>query len=195
MISLLGVLTKEAISSSLITGYWVIKINGQNYTLIMESVILKREKFQYSGRTKERLIIAIRWLCMALFLYTAYSKIIDHDRFLKGLTRVHLISGFAVFISFAVPIIEFITAILLLIPRTAKFGLYCFTAIMTAFTFYIISALIWEKNLPCHCGGAIEKLSWVQHIWFNLGFISISIFAIWLINLFTSSKFKKNEKF
>jgi uncharacterized membrane protein YphA (DoxX/SURF4 family) len=161
----------------------------------MESIILKREKFQYRGRTKERLIIAIRWLCMALFLYTAYAKIIDHDRFLKGLTRVHLISGFAVYISFTVPIIEFITAILLLIPRTAKFGLYCFTAIMTAFTFYIISALIWEKNLPCHCGGAIEKLSWLQHIWFNLAFISIAISAIWLINLFTSSKIKKNEKF
>ena len=154
----------------------------------MESVILKREKFPYSGHAKDGLVIGIRFICMALFLYTAYAKIIDHDRFLNGLTRVHLISGFAVFISFAVPVIEIIVALLLLIPQTAKLGLYSFTAIMLSFTIYIISAMIWEKHLPCHCGGAIEKLSWGQHIWFNLTFIVITIIALRLIKLNTSFK-------
>jgi hypothetical protein len=154
----------------------------------MESLILKRERFQYNGRTRERLIIAIRWFCMALFLYTAYAKIIDHDRFLKGLTRVHLINAFAVFISFAVPVIEIIVALLLLIPQTAKLGLYNFVAVMSSFTIYIISAMTWEKKLPCHCGGAIEKLSWGQHLWFNLAFIAIAIFALRLVQLNTSFK-------
>jgi hypothetical protein len=153
----------------------------------MEGMMANKTRFQTSELTKERIVIAICWLCMALFIYTAYAKIIDHDRFLKGLTRVHLISGFAVFISFAVPMVEVFIAMLLLIPKTAKIGLYCFITVMTAFTFYIISALIWEKNLPCHCGGAIEKLSWSQHIWFNLAFILIAMFAIRLFNLFTSS--------
>jgi uncharacterized membrane protein YphA (DoxX/SURF4 family) len=153
----------------------------------MEIVITNSSKLQISELTKERIVIAIRWLCMALFIYTAYAKITDHDRFLKGLTRVHLISGFAVFISFAVPMVEIIIAILLLIPRTAKIGLYSFTTVMFGFTLYIISAMIWEKKLPCHCGGAIEKLSWLQHIWFNLVFILIAMFAIRLRNLFTSS--------
>lgn len=125
---------------------------------------------------------------MALFLYTAYAKIADHARFLNGLTRVHLISGFAVFISFAVPIIEIIVALLLLIPQTAKIGLYFFIAVMSSFTIYIISAMIWEKDLPCHCGGAIEKLSWGQHIWFNLAFIIIAIVALRLVQLNTSFK-------
>jgi len=144
---------------------------------------------------KERMIIAIRWFCMSLFLYTAYAKIIDHDRFLKGLTRVHLISGFAVFLSFAVPIVEIIVVLLLLIPRIAITGLYCFITIMTVFTIYIISAMTWEKKLPCSCGGAIEKLSWSQHIWFNLTYISIAIFALWLNKLNTSFKNQQNEKF
>ena len=152
----------------------------------MESTITSF-KFQLSEKSKESIITGICWMCMALFLYTAYAKITDQDRFLKGLTRVHLISGFAVFISFAVPMVEVFIAMLLLIPKTAKIGLYCFITVMTAFTFYIISALIWEKNLPCHCGGAIEKLSWSQHIWFNLAFILIAMFAIRLFNLFTSS--------
>ena len=155
----------------------------------MESVITNNKlKFQLSELTKEKLIIAIRWICMALFLYTAYAKIIDHDRFLKGLTRVHIINGFAVFLSFAVPIVEIIVAMLLLIPKTARIGLYSFIAVMSSFTIYIISALIWEKKLPCHCGGAIEKLSWSQHIWFNLLFIAIGISALRLIKLNTSFK-------
>ena len=148
----------------------------------METVITNnKSKFQVSELTKERIIIAIRWLCLALFLYTAYAKIYDHARFLNGLTRVHLISGFAVLISFAVPIVEIIVALLLLIPQTAKAGLYSFIAVMSSFTVYIISAMIWEKNLPCHCGGAIEKLSWGQHTWFNLAFITVAILAIRLI--------------
>lgn len=161
----------------------------------MGSVIINRAKIQLSDLSKERLVIAIRWLCMALFIYTAYAKITDHVRFLNGLENVHIISAFALVISFMVPIVEIIVASLLLIPVTAKLGLYSFIAVMAIFTGYIISVLIWENNLPCHCGGAIERLSWSQHIWFNLTFISIAIFALWLINLNTSLKIKKNEKF
>jgi len=156
--------------------------------MIMETTITNKRKFHISELAKERTIIAIRWICMALFVYTAYAKIIDHDRFLKGLTRVHLINGFAVIISFLVPIVEIIVALLLLIPKTAKAGLYCFLTVMTSFTLYIISAMIWEKKLPCHCGGAIEKLSWSQHIWFNLAFITLAIFALRLFKLNTSFK-------
>jgi uncharacterized membrane protein YphA (DoxX/SURF4 family) len=154
----------------------------------MESIITNRSKIQLSELTKEKIIIAIRWLCMALFLYAAYAKISDHDRFSKGLTRVHLISGIAVFLSYAVPTVEIMVALLLLIPQSAKTGLYSFIAVMSSFTIYIISAMIWEEKLPCSCGGAIEKLSWSQHIWFNLAFIAIAILALRLIKLITSLK-------
>lgn len=154
----------------------------------MESTITNKVKFQVSEPAKEKIITAICRLCMALFMYTAYAKIIDHARFLEGLTRVHLISGFAVFIAFTVPVVEIIIALLLLIYQTMKVGLYGFIAVMSAFTIYIISAMIWEKNLPCHCGGAIEKLSWGQHIWFNLALIATAILALRLIKLNTSFK-------
>ena len=145
-------------------------------------------RIQVSEMVKEKIITAISWLCMGLFLYTSYAKIIEHNRFLKGLTKVHLISAFALFLSFAVPAIEIIIALLLLIPQTAKLGLYSFVAVMLSFTIYIISALIWETKLPCHCGGAIEKLTWQEHIWFNLAFIFIAIVALRLIKLRTTLK-------
>jgi hypothetical protein len=143
---------------------------------------IKKHSFQLSETAIEKLIIGIRFICLFLFLYTAYAKIIDHDRFLKGLTRVHIISGFALYISYSVPITEILISLLLLVPQTAKIGLYAFTGLMSVFTLYIISALFWEPKLPCHCGGAIEKLSWTQHTWFNLAFIVIAIVALRLIH-------------
>lgn len=142
-----------------------------------------------SDSKKEIIITFIRYLCIFLFVYTAYAKLADHERFYKGLTNVHLISGYALVITYAVPLAEILVSILLIIPKTIKVGLITFGIMMTAFTVYIISALIWEPKLPCHCGGAIEKLSWRQHIWFNLAFIILTIIALRLLNI--SKSFKK----
>ena len=128
----------------------------------------------------EGILIIIRFICLFLFLYTAYAKLVDHERFLKGLSNVHIIIGFGPFISWFVPISEIITSLLLLFPKSARWGLYTFTGLMILFTGYIGSALIWETSLPCHCGGVIEKLSWIQHLWFNLAFIAIAAVGIWL---------------
>ena len=155
----------------------------------MERIIKKSNKLHLSNSTTDLLATAISWLCMGLFLYTAYAKIVDHTRFLRGLERVSLIGGAALVISFAVPAIEIVVAFLLLIPRTLRIGLYTFIGVMTTFTIYIGIAMIWEKKLPCHCGGAIEKLSWAQHLWFNIGFIAIALFALLLVK---SKTFIKN---
>jgi uncharacterized membrane protein YphA (DoxX/SURF4 family) len=146
----------------------------------MEKIVLRKNGFQLSESTRNRILTLIRIACMFLFMYTAYAKLIDHDRFLKGLSKVHIIAGFAVYVSWLVPISEILTFILLLLPRTAKLGLFAFTGIMILFSIYIICALIWERNLPCHCGGVIEKLTWTQHLWFNLTFILLAIVGLCL---------------
>lgn len=144
----------------------------------MEFISIKKRKLQLSVSVKEKLSICIRLICLFLFAYTAYAKIVNHDRFFNGLNRVHMIRGIAGYISYAVPIVEILTSLLLIIPKTGKIGLYVFTGVMILFTLYIIGALLLEPNLPCQCGGAIEKLTWMQHIWFNVGFIFIAIWAI-----------------
>ncbi|WP_369074287.1 MauE/DoxX family redox-associated membrane protein [Mucilaginibacter inviolabilis] len=153
----------------------------------MERIALKIQQIHLSDLTRERIVTCIKLACMFLFLYTAYAKIVDHDRFLKGLKNVHIINGLAVYVSWFVPLSEILTFILLLVPRTLKWGFFAFTALMTIFTGYIISVLLLEKKLPCHCGGVIEKLSWTQHLWFNLAFIFLAIIAIRL--------FKSNQNF
>lgn len=143
----------------------------------MESIVTKT-KFQFSDKTKDRIVFGICLICMSLFLYTACSKILDHARFLNGLQRVELIGKFATYVAWLVPAVEILIAVLLLVPKTYKWGLCGFSSLMILFTCYILGMLFWATNLPCHCGGAIEKLSWTQHVWFNLAFVGLSIFAL-----------------
>jgi hypothetical protein len=141
-----------------------------NHQIIMRSIIFK-----------DRVITLISLICLFLFSYTAISKIIEHDTFVNGLSSVKLIGPYAVYISWAVPALEIVTAILLVLPKTIKYGLYMFLILMTVFTIYISSVLLWAKMLPCSCGGVIEKLTWSQHLWFNIVFIFLALYALWLI--------------
>ncbi|MGN6801262.1 MAG: MauE/DoxX family redox-associated membrane protein [Ginsengibacter sp.] len=50
------------------------------------------------------------------------------------------------------------------------------------FTTYLLYMILTKSTLPCSCGGAIQKLSWRQHIFFNTFFILISIVAIYILN-------------
>jgi hypothetical protein len=154
---------------------------NKHNTLVMDSIISKKQRFHLTNKGKDRLVLAICSLCIFLFLYTACAKLIDHGRFLNGLSHVEVIGRFAFFISWLVPLAEILIAILLVVPRTVKWGLYSFLVLMTLFTVYIISMLLWASKLPCHCGGAIEKLSWTQHVWFNLAFIALAVFALRLL--------------
>jgi len=147
----------------------------------MDSIIIKRQRFQLTDKVRDWLILAICLVCIFLFIYTAYSKIMDHSRFLKGLYQAEFIGRFAFYISWLVPFAEILVVILMIVPRTVKWGLSSFLSLMILFTVYILSMLLWANKLPCHCGGVIEKLSWTQHIWFNLAFIVLAIFALRLL--------------
>lgn len=142
------------------------------------NVITSTLSLNFSQTTKDRLANLIRYICIFLFVYTSYTKIVDHSRFLVGLKNVQMISPNAGMISWLVPGLEMLVALLLIIPNTVRIGLTAFLTMMIGFTGYIIAAIIWEPHLPCNCGGAIESLSWMQHIWFNLVFIMMAITAL-----------------
>lgn len=118
---------------------------------------------------------------MFLFIISAYTKIDDHERFVMGLAKVQFIGGHATLISWMVPIAETGISLLLIIPKTYKWGLFGFITLMIVFTAYILSMLLWEEKLPCHCNLIIEKLSWMAHLWFNVGFIVLALCALWLM--------------
>lgn len=142
---------------------------------------------------QQNLLWVISLICIFLFSYAAYGKITDHYIFYKGLSKVSFIGPFAWYISWLVPLSEIVVSVLLLFQRTVRIGLYGFLVLMLFFTGYIVSMLLWAEKLPCLCGGVIEKLSWGQHVWFNLVFISLAVNALFLENR-KNLKIKKNEK-
>lgn len=162
----------------------------------METTIIKQRIFHLSDRTRELIVLGICLACMFLFLSAAYSKVVEHEKFIRGLSKVTIIGPYAKLIAFIVPIIEIVVSILLIIPKTYRWGLYGFSGTMIVFTFYILGMWLWAKNLPCQCNLLIEKLSWGEHVWFNIAFIGVAILALKLSKSNIKLQIlKKNEKF
>jgi hypothetical protein len=116
-------------------------------------------------------------------VYTATSKFLDFNSFKLTLHASPLITDKNILVAWAIPVVELITAALLLIPRTRLFGLYSSLGIMTVFTLYLGYMLLFTPNRPCVCGGVIKTMSWDQHIVFNCFFILLSLIAIRLHKL------------
>ncbi|MES1218633.1 MAG: MauE/DoxX family redox-associated membrane protein, partial [Bacteroidota bacterium] len=112
----------------------------------------------------------------------AFSKLADATIFYQQLRQYPLISPFSDTIAWLIPSIELLIIALLLFPTTRRIGLYSSFSILLIFTIYLITMVSFFKDLPCSCGGVISKLTWGQHILFNLGFIALSLSGIVLLN-------------
>ena len=117
-------------------------------------------------------------LFMILFLYTGISKLMEYPVFKEQIAVSPLLSPVAPVIAGGLPFLEFLLVVLLMIPRWRLKGLYASTALMMAFTVYIIAMMIFADHLPCSCGGVLAGLSWGQHIIFNSGFIGLGVIGI-----------------
>src|SRR5687768_8901096 len=110
---------------------------------------------------------------IALWLYAAISKLADYYNFEFGLSESPFIGRFSVLLSYSIPILEIIIALLLVWPRTQLAGFYSSLILLLVFIVYIVAMLLSVSEIPCSCGGVIEKLSWPMHIVFNSFFALI----------------------
>ena len=117
-------------------------------------------------------------LFVILFLYTGISKLMDYKVFKEQIAMSPILHSVAPLIAWTLPWIEFLVVILLIIPRWRLKGLYASLALMISFTLYIIYMLLFDKDLPCSCGGVIQLLSWSQHIVFNSLFILLALTGV-----------------
>lgn len=113
-----------------------------------------------------------------LFVYTATMKLLDVHQFEVALRQHPVIGPFAPLLSILIPCSELLIAILLLFHRFRRQGLWMATALVALFTMYLALMLLLAKDLPCHCGGVIGKLTWKQHLALNLFFIGIGVWGL-----------------
>jgi len=141
----------------------------------LEITLNKSSRLPLSDKRKEIMMEVIIYLFITLFMYTAASKILTIDKFTSTLGKSPLIGSYNVIVGWAVPVVEILISLLLVVPAFRKWGLYASFGLMTFFTLYLAYMVLSGNELPCNCGGVISTMTWQQHIWFNLGFVLLAI--------------------
>lgn len=128
---------------------------------------------------KATIIKSITFLLIGLWVYAAVSKLMDFDRGRSQMLNQVFPPRLGNILVWAVPISELLTAGLLTIKRTITAGLYSSLFLLFAFSLYIgLVMLNVFGRIPCSCGGILEKMSWAQHLVFNLFFLALTIGAL-----------------
>lgn len=132
-------------------------------------------------RARSLIVEIIVALLILMFLYAAISKLLEYNKFVFDMGNQPFPNWTTPFLVWGVPISEFLIVALLPFERTRKIGLWASTILMSIFTLYIVLILLKVfPYTPCSCGDVIDKLSWTQHLYFNLFFLSISITGLLL---------------
>jgi hypothetical protein len=131
-------------------------------------------------KVKTRVVEFISYFFILLFCYASISKIMDFENFQIQISESPLSIANAGFIPFVIIILELIIAGLLCYRKTRNVGLIGSFILMLIFTGYIFFIIRTSENLPCSCGGILEKMSWHQHLYFNIGCVVLSIITLGL---------------
>jgi len=124
------------------------------------------------------LVEIITILFIILFTYTAVSKLSDFERFKITLARSSLFAGFSQIVAWGIPVIELLVSLLLVYPAVKLYGLYASFGLMVIFTSYVIYLLRSHERLPCTCGGIVQRMTWEQHLIFNIVFVVLAAVAV-----------------
>ncbi|MFY1045961.1 MauE/DoxX family redox-associated membrane protein [Chryseobacterium sp. GP-SGM7] len=127
---------------------------------------------------KKIIPFAVSIFFVILFCYAAISKILDFENFQAQISASPLLNKLSQFLPYTIIIVEFLIAGLLCYRKTRTIGLIGSLVLMLIFTVYITLLLRTSKNLPCSCGGILEKMSWQQHLYFNIGCVVLTIIAL-----------------
>lgn len=131
-------------------------------------------------KRREVVVDIISVVYISLFLYAALSKLLDYDKFRVQLGQSPLLTSIAGFAAWFIPFTEIMLAAALSFTRSQLLGLYGSFTLMVIFTAYIVGILNFSEYVPCSCGGILEKLSWTQHLVFNLCLIALLLLGILL---------------
>ncbi|HUZ58710.1 MAG TPA: MauE/DoxX family redox-associated membrane protein [Hanamia sp.] len=113
-------------------------------------------------------------LFILLFVYTALTKLMEHESFKVVLSQSPLIGINATILSWVLPILELFTATLLFFPTMRKWGFASSLILMLLFTGYITYMILFARDLPCSCGGVISAMTWPEHLIFNIFFTALA---------------------
>lgn len=128
--------------------------------------------------TRKLAVDIVIFLYILVFVYTALSKLLDHQEFSLQLAQSPMLTDFSRQLAWAVPAMELGVAAFLMFSKTRLAGLFASFSLMTMFTAYIVLASRFSDHVPCSCGGVIQTMNWSQHLVFNGAFLCFAVAAI-----------------
>lgn len=143
------------------------------------------------NKYKNILLEIICFLFILLFVYAAMSKLLVFDQFKIQVGQSTMLTPIVDIIAWGIPSLEIVIALVLIIPRFKRLGLYAAFSLMVMFTTYIFTILNFSDDIPCSCGGVLEKLGWIDHLIFNIAFVALAFTGILLMN---NDKINNDEK-
>ena len=130
---------------------------------------------------KNAIVDIICLLYVLLFVYAAISKLLDFENFRVQLGQSPLLSAFAGYIAWMVPMLELFIVLLIVSKRWRITGLFGALYLMIMFTAYIFIILNYSPFVPCSCGGILEKMGWEEHFIFNFVFMMLAAAGILIL--------------
>ena len=123
-------------------------------------------------------------LLIIIWSYSGLEKIIRFEASRKAFHNQTFPPELAELLSYSIPPLELILALLLTYPATRWWGYLGSILLLSVFITYV--GLIWVgafPRVPCNCAGIIESMGWGEHFFLNLGLIGVSIWGLRLENL------------
>lgn len=123
--------------------------------------------------------VGITLFFMALWTIIAINRFGEFHLFMSSMRSQPLANWINETLILWVPVTELLAALLLCFNTTRKIGMYLSCFLMLSYSLYVL--LILSKvlgNIPCSCSSPIPKLSWVQHLWFNLSLTGLA--GLWI---------------
>lgn len=129
---------------------------------------------------KNYLSVWISYAYILLFVYAAVSKLLDFENFRVQLGQSPLLGAYAEWIAWIIPLLELLIALALSFSKFRRIALLASYFLMVMFTAYIYIILNYSSFIPCSCGGVLEKMSWDEHLLFNVVFILLAVIGIFI---------------
>lgn len=122
----------------------------------------------------------IAGVLVLLFVYTAVSKLVSWETFAYQMSKQPLPNWLNTQLVWALPVVELITAILLLVRLTRKGAMVLSFLLMLCFTVYVgLAVFDVFGEVPCSCGGVLQRLGWEEHLMFNVVFLVLAGVGWW----------------
>lgn len=110
-----------------------------------------------------------------VFVYTAGSKWLDMAATLEAFLNQPFPKWMAMGLVYIIPSVEFVSGILLLVPKGRKIGFGIAVVLMGLFTGYVALVLTGIfGRIPCSCGGIVSSLGWSEHLVLNVALLTVA---------------------